>query len=70
MALDFNDLDSARDELVEKHPGWRFWYVPGVGHITWCAQPLPTLNAPSPEALDAEINATKEEWKREGVHGG
>jgi hypothetical protein len=70
VALDFNDLDHTRDKLMEKRPGWQVWYVPGVGHISWCARPFPALTAPSPEALDADIGMTEEEWKKEGVRSG
>jgi hypothetical protein len=56
MPLNFAHLDGERDQLQEKHPGWRVWYVPHVGGITWCAQRLPTLNEDSPEHLSEAID--------------
>ncbi len=53
-------LDRLLAELRERHPGWRIWYVPGIGHVTWCAQPEPTLNAGSAEHLSQAIRETED----------
>jgi hypothetical protein len=69
MALNFSDLDTERDRLQNEHPGWKVWYVPGTGGITWCAQPTPTLNEASTDDLEKAIHETETEWQSEGVRG-
>ena len=46
-------LDERKRELEQDNPGWQIWYVPhSAGRsVTWCARPLPLLNADSPEEL-------------------
>lgn len=63
MALNFSDLDTERDRLQNEHPGWRVWYVPGTGGITWCAQPTPTLNETSTDDLEMAIHETETDWQ-------
>jgi hypothetical protein len=55
MATSLHTLDRQLEDLRQRHPGWRIWYVPGIGHTTWCAQPLPLLNEHSAEDLRAAI---------------
>jgi hypothetical protein len=54
---DLHYLDREKARLEAEHPGWRIWYVPNShsGLVTWCAQPLPTLNAYSPKELTGYI---------------
>ncbi len=50
-------LDRMKQELQAQFPGWHIWYVPKLDKsATWCAQPWPLINAPSPEHLIAEIS--------------
>ncbi|HTV98901.1 MAG TPA: hypothetical protein VMF87_01270 [Streptosporangiaceae bacterium] len=63
----FKDLDDLRDQLQDKHPGWRVWYVPQAAGITWCAQPTPTLNEASPDDLSKAIRETEDDWHAEGA---
>lgn len=52
--------DAQLAELRERHPGWRIWYVPGLGQTTWCAQPLPNLTAYSPKDLSKAIRESED----------
>jgi len=67
MALNFKTLDEQRDELMSRHPGWQFWYIPKVGGTTWCARPEPGLAEDSPEALEKAIAETEADWRQQGV---
>jgi hypothetical protein len=59
--------DAERDRLQSEHPGWRVWYVPHQTGITWCAQPIPTLNEASVEDLEKAIHETETDWQNESV---
>lgn len=51
-------LDERKRELEQDNPGWQIWYVPhSAGRsVTWCARPLPLLNADGPEELQKLID--------------
>ena len=70
MPFNFTDLDAVREQLQRAHPGWRVWYVPHTGGITWCAQPTPTLNEASAEDLSKAIRETETDWRDEGGRSG
>jgi len=47
-----HEHDDRLRDLRDRFPGWRIWYVPCYGKgLTWCAQPLPHLEADSAEHL-------------------
>lgn len=70
MALNFKDLDAARDRLEHAYPGWHVWYVLHQNGITWCAQPTPTLNEASVEDLEKAIHETETDWQNESACSG
>jgi hypothetical protein len=55
-----SELDRQLAELRDRHPAWRVWYVPRIGGTTWCAQPEPTLQADSAEALSEAIREVED----------
>lgn len=60
-------LDERKRELEQDNAGWQIWHVPHLASrsVTWCARPLPLLNADSPEELqkliDQDRNAPADE---------
>jgi|GEM_PF-3525550 len=50
--LNPHEHDDKLQELRARFPGWHLWFVPCYGKgLTWCAQPLPQLEAGSAEHL-------------------
>lgn len=62
--------EHALARLREAYPGWRIWHVPGTGGPgTWCAQPLPLINASSPDALMQAIDQASPGEPEAGLQG-
>jgi hypothetical protein len=56
IVMSLFDLDGEKQGLMDKHPGWRVWYVPRTqGGVSWHAQRLPILDADTPAELDKAI---------------
>ena len=61
-------LDERKYELEQDNPNWQIWYVPHTDRtVTWCARPLPLLNADSPEQLQKLIDQARDELTGDGA---